>query len=194
MYIVRRLVFGNRASPRCWCAVSGLLCWIATRKLDIHGLHVYMDDFFGWDFADNLIQYRGMRRPRKQVQLLLFWEAIRCPFSDVKQQHGEVLKIIGFWIDANFGSISLSPHSVDDLIEKITSFLSHRQHALRDWQRLAGHINWLFNVLPWGRPALTEFYRKISGKRHQFAMIPLNRTIVEDLSWLRAIIPKSIGI
>jgi hypothetical protein len=34
MYIVRRLVFGNRASPRCWCAVSGLLCWIATRKLD----------------------------------------------------------------------------------------------------------------------------------------------------------------
>ncbi|KIL54302.1 hypothetical protein M378DRAFT_92832, partial [Amanita muscaria Koide BX008] len=90
-----------------------------------------------------------------QVQLLLFWEAIRCPFSDVKQQHGEVLKIIGFWIDANSGSISLSPCSVDDLIEKITSFLSHRQHALRDWQRLAGHINWLFNVLPWGRPALT---------------------------------------
>ena len=63
MYIVRRLVFGNRASPRCWCAVSGLLCWIATQKLDIRGLHVYMDDFFGWDFADNLIQYRGTQRP-----------------------------------------------------------------------------------------------------------------------------------
>ena len=47
MYIVRHLVFGNRASPRCWCAVSGLLCWIATQKLDIRGLHVYMDDFFG---------------------------------------------------------------------------------------------------------------------------------------------------
>jgi hypothetical protein len=120
---------------------------------------------------------------------LLFWEAIRCPFSDAKQQHGEVLKIIGFWIDVNSGSISLSPRSINDLINKINSFLSHRHHALRDWQRLAGHINWLFNVLPWGRPALTEFYHKISGKRHQYAMIPLNRTIIEDLSWLRTIIP-----
>lgn len=117
MYIVRRLVFGNRASPHCWCAISGLLCWIATRKLDICGLHVYMDNFFGWDFADNLIQYRGMRCPRKQVQLLFFWEAICCPFSDVKQQHGKVLKIISFRIDANSGSISLSPCSIDDLIE-----------------------------------------------------------------------------
>jgi len=153
-----------------------------------------MDDFFGWDFTDNLVYFREERRPRKQVQLLLFWEAIRCPFSDIKQQHGEVLKIIGFWIDANLGSISLSPRSIDDLIDKINSFLSHRQHALRDWQRLAGHINWLFNVLPWGRPALTEFYRKISGKRHQYAMIPLNRTVIEDLSWLRAIIPESTGI
>jgi len=29
LHIVRRLVFGNRASPRIWCAVSGLLCWIS---------------------------------------------------------------------------------------------------------------------------------------------------------------------
>ena len=27
-YIVRRLVFGNRTSPRCWCALSALICWI----------------------------------------------------------------------------------------------------------------------------------------------------------------------
>jgi hypothetical protein len=47
LYIVRRFVFGNRASPRIWCAVSGLLCWIAVRKLNIVDLHVYMDDFFG---------------------------------------------------------------------------------------------------------------------------------------------------
>jgi hypothetical protein len=59
LYIVRRLVFGNRASPHCWCAVSGLMCWVASRKLNIEGLHIYMDDFFGWDFADELLLYRG---------------------------------------------------------------------------------------------------------------------------------------
>lgn len=47
--IVHRLVFGNRALPRCWCAVAGLMCWIAITKLDIIRLHDFMDDFFSWD-------------------------------------------------------------------------------------------------------------------------------------------------
>ncbi|KAF8218766.1 hypothetical protein L208DRAFT_1469623 [Tricholoma matsutake] len=64
LYIVRCLVFGNHASPCCWCAVSGLLCWLGIRKFGIEGLHVYMDDFFGWDYADNLVWYRGRLRPR----------------------------------------------------------------------------------------------------------------------------------
>jgi hypothetical protein len=63
LFIVRWLVFGNRASPRCWCAVSGLLCWLGVRKLGILGLHVYMDDFFGWDYADNLVWFRGKLHP-----------------------------------------------------------------------------------------------------------------------------------
>jgi hypothetical protein len=71
LHIVRHLIFGNWASPRCWCAVLGLMCWIATKKLKIVGLHVYMDDFFGWDFADNLILYHGKWRPAQQVQLLI---------------------------------------------------------------------------------------------------------------------------
>ena len=61
-YIVCRLVFGNRASPCCWCAVSALICWIGEQKLDIRGLHVYMDDFFGWDFAMDLVLFRGEKR------------------------------------------------------------------------------------------------------------------------------------
>ena len=40
LYIVCRFVFWNCASPCIWCAVSGLLCWIAVCKLDIVGLHV----------------------------------------------------------------------------------------------------------------------------------------------------------
>ncbi|KAF8236731.1 hypothetical protein L208DRAFT_1250632 [Tricholoma matsutake] len=196
LYIVQCLVFGNHASPHCWCAVSGLLCWIAVRKLDIHGLHVYMDNFFGWDFADNLIWYRGKRRPRCQVQLLIFWESILCPFDNCKQEHGDVLKIIGFWVDANRGAISLSPQSITDIVQKIEIFLTSPNCSpiLRDWQQLAGHLNWLLNVLPWGRPALMELYRKMSGKTHSYAAIPINSTIIADLSWLKSIIPRSIGI
>jgi hypothetical protein len=196
LYIVRRLVFGNRASPRSWCAVSSLLCWLGIRKLDIHGLHVYMDDFFGWDFADNLILFRGLLRPKRQVQLLLLWESVACPFENRKQEHGEVLKIIGFWVDANQGSISLSPDSVTGIITKINHFLNtpDRSPPLRAWQHLAGHLNWLLNVLPWGRPALSELYRKISGKSHLYSGIPINAAVIADLSWLKTIIPRAIGI
>jgi hypothetical protein len=196
LFIVRRLVFGNRASPRCWCAVSGLLCWLGTRKLDIVGLHVYMDDFFGWDFANNLVWYRGRLRPRRQVQLLLLWESISCPFEDRKQDHGEALKIIGFWVDINAGSISLHPDSISDIVAKIDKFLTTpgRAPALRPWQRLAGHLNWMLNVLPWGRPALTEVYRKISGKNWSHCGIPINAAVIADLSWLKSIIPQAIGV
>lgn len=75
-YIVRRLVFGNRASPRCWCAVSALIFWIGDRKLNIVGLHVYMDDYFCWDLASNMVYFHGRLCPKRQVLLLLFWESI----------------------------------------------------------------------------------------------------------------------
>jgi hypothetical protein len=122
-YIVRRLVFGNRASPRIWCSVSGLLCWIAIKKLEIDRTHVYMDDFFGWDFADNLTLFHGQLRPRRQVLLLVLWDHVLCPYENRKQSHGACLKIIGFWVDANRGLISLSPESVDDIMQQLQEFL-----------------------------------------------------------------------
>jgi hypothetical protein len=155
-----------------------------------------MDDFFGWDHASNLIFFRGQWRPKRQVQLLIFWDHIQCPFDDLKQEHGSPLKIIGFWVDINRGTISLSPDSIDEIISKIDSFLSSpsRQQPLREWQRLAGHLNWLLNVLPWGRPALSELYRKISGKTKPSEKIFLNATVHSDLQWLADTIPKAIGV
>jgi hypothetical protein len=142
-----------------------------------------MDDFFGWDFADDMVFYRGKLRPKHQVQLLLFWEAISCPFEDKKQEHGAELKVIGFWVDINRGSISLPPSSIADITEKINVFLTKsRNPALREWQRLGGHLNWLLNVMPWGRPALTELYRKMRGKTHSYRGIFINAEVKSDLA------------
>ncbi|KAJ7706808.1 hypothetical protein B0H17DRAFT_852873, partial [Mycena rosella] len=173
-----------------------LLCWIAIRKLRIIGLFVYMDDFFGWDFLDDLVFYRGKRRPRCQVLLLTLWEFVGCPSEDRKQEHGVTLKIIGFYVDATLGSISLTPESVADILVKIQAFISDvkRQPPLRDWQKLAGHLNWLLNVLPWARPALTERYRKTRGKSHANARIFLNREVIQDLTWLSSVIPEAVGV
>jgi hypothetical protein len=195
-YCVRRLVFGNRASPHIWCAVSGLICWIATKRLEITDLHVYMDDFFGWDFADSLIRFRGALRPRRQVQLLLLWEAISCPFDDEKQLSGQLLKIIGFHLDVDAGTISLDPQSIGSIVSQINYFLNYpgRRVALRNWLRIAGSVNWLLNVLPWGKPALSEVYRKISGKSHMDSGVFINAEVRESLTWLKNVIPNAIGV
>ncbi|KAF8234065.1 hypothetical protein L208DRAFT_1552682, partial [Tricholoma matsutake] len=196
LFIVRCLVFGNRASPCCWCAVSGLLCWLGIQKLGITGLHVYMDDFFGWDYTDNLVWYRGKHHPCRQVQFLLLWEVISCPFEDRKQEHGEALKIIGFWVDVNAGSISLPSTSISNIVTKIDLFLATPgcSPALRAWQHLGGHLNWMLNMLPWGQPALMEMYHKISGKSWSHCGTPINATMIADLTWLKNVILLSVGI
>jgi hypothetical protein len=130
------------------------------------------------------------------VQLLLLWESIACPFEDRKQDHGKALRIIGFWVDINAGSISLSPSTVSDIITKIDLFLATPGHSpsLRMWQRLAGHLNWMLNVLPWGWPALLEMYHKVSGKSWTHRRIPINAAVIVDLMWLKDVIPAAIGI
>ncbi|KAH9919584.1 uncharacterized protein B0H18DRAFT_836936, partial [Fomitopsis serialis] len=174
----------------------GLLCWIAIRKLGIVGLFVYMDDFFGWDYEGHTVVYKGHTFTRKQAQLLVLWDAISCPWEARKQQFAGQLTIIGFHINANLGTISLPPSAIAKALEDIDRFLAHpkRQPALRDWQRLAGRLNWLLNVLPWGRPALTELYRKMSGKTQSFRAIYLNRDVISDLTWFKQTIPRSIGV
>ena len=82
-----------------------------------------MDDFFGWSLANDLVSFHGRPRPCRQVQLLSLWEDISCPFEDKKQDHGDVLKIIGFFVDINRGTITLSPDTITDIISKIHSFL-----------------------------------------------------------------------
>ncbi|KAJ4490947.1 hypothetical protein J3R30DRAFT_3679165 [Lentinula aciculospora] len=81
-HIIHQLIFGGQPIPQ--------IC-----------LHVYMDDFFGWDFLNNLVFFRGCLHPKQQVQLLLFWDYIGCPYKDAKQDDGICLKIIGFFIDIN---------------------------------------------------------------------------------------------
>ena len=63
LHIVHRLVFGNRASPHCWCAVAGLICWIGIHKYSIKGLYVIWTTSLGGIlltiflyFMDNFVQ------------------------------------------------------------------------------------------------------------------------------------------
>ena len=193
---IHRLVFGNRASPRCWCSVSGLMCWIGVKKLNIADLHVFMDDNFSWASKSDFILYKGIFRPRPQAQLLMFWDDIRCPWRERKQEFGSELKIIGFYVDINRGTLTLTDDAISDILSTVQVFLAMpgRRPSLREWLRVGGHLNWVFNVLPLGHPALGEFYHKVAGKSVMNAGISLNSDIVRNLQWLIDVIPRAIGV
>ena len=194
--LIHCLVFGNRASPRCWCSVSGLMCWIGIKKFAIKDLHDFMDDFFSWALASDLILYKGISRPRSQTRLLMFWDEIGCPWKEKKQEFGKELKIIGFYVDINRGTLTLTDETISIVLDAVRTFLATpgRRPSLREWLRIGGHLNWVFNVLPLGRPALGEFYRKIAGKNHMNAGVALNADVVRNLEWLVEVIPKAIGV
>ena len=160
----------------------------------IVGLFVYMDDFYGWDYRDNMVFYYGWWWFGQPVKLLWFWEDILCPFDNEKQKHSQQLKIISFWVNIKDGSISLPPSSITDIVEKINQFIStpNQKPLLQDWQCLMGHLNWLLNVLPWGHPAPLELYHKISEKSLPSHGIFINAEVKSNLMWLASIIPRLI--
>ena len=151
-HIIHQLVFGNRSSPRCWCAVSGLMCWIGIKKFGIKDLHDFMDNFFLWALGSDLVFYKGVSRPCPQARLLIFWDEIGCPWKEKKQEFGQELKIIGFHVDINRGTLTLTDESITEVVAIVRAFLATpgRRPPLREWLCVGGHLNWVFNVLPLG--------------------------------------------
>jgi len=126
----------------------------------------------------------------------MLWDEIGCPWKDKKQEYGKELKIIGFHVDINRGTLTLTDDDIANVLTTVRAFLATLgcHPSLREWLRIGGHLNWVFNVLPLGRPALGKFYQKVAGKDIMNAGIALNADVIRSLEWLIEVIPKAIGV
>ncbi|KXN93206.1 hypothetical protein AN958_00130, partial [Leucoagaricus sp. SymC.cos] len=68
--------------------------------------------------------------------------------------------------------------------------------ALRIVRRLAGWMNWSFNVYPLLRPSLNNIYAKIrdADRNRPWALVAINLAIQRDLDWARAHIETLPGV
>jgi hypothetical protein len=75
-----------------------------------------------------------------------------------------------------------------DLIDFLEAFLHGslrgRRHELREFQRLAGWVNWSLNVFPLLKPGLSNCYAKVAGKEKPKAQLYVGKRMCEDLAWL----------
>ena len=157
-------------------------------KFGINGLLHYVDDAFNVTFDNKLSFYEPYKHwlPQDQACFLKLLDHIGIPHDDAKQVYGDHLEIIGFMVDANDLSISLSTESKQKLINALHDFVlntpeNKHQQTLCSWLRMLGYANWALNVFPLLKPALNSSYDKIAGKTIMSQSIYINKQVRNDL-------------
>ncbi|KAF9455247.1 hypothetical protein BDZ94DRAFT_1136979, partial [Collybia nuda] len=175
-----------------------LVLWIAKHVKGIEDLFAYADDCFSIEVHQRVMWYPPFQRklPRKQAQLLFLFDELGIPHEERKQISGSILKVIGFNVDTNLMTFSMTAESKSKLLAFIREFLSKWCAPLKDFQRLAGWVNWALNVFPLLRPSLCNVYQKFSEKSDisPHTLLTLNNAIRADLKWLTSHVERSDGI
>jgi hypothetical protein len=130
-------------------AFMGLVTWIALYVFSIEHLKDYVDDAFSFERADHFLYYPPYRTtyPAKQARLLQLWDELGIPHDQAKQEFGSVLRIIGLEVDPNAMTVTMDIDARNELIQLISNFaITGKKRTLKEFQRIAGHVNWAFNV------------------------------------------------
>ena len=161
-----------------------------------------MDNLFGINKEGSLTWYHKYRQrmPANQVKLLSLWDKLSIPHKMHKQLFREKLTIIGIKVNANSLMLTLPKKSLEELLgelDKFTTWSKTKQGTswtLRCWQKMAGWLNWSFNVFPHLRLALNTFYPKIAGKEQALMKIWVNNEVQQDLNWAMGHMRESLRI
>ncbi|KAF9031320.1 hypothetical protein BJ165DRAFT_1358366 [Panaeolus papilionaceus] len=203
LYHVNRCnVFGGRSSQALFIAFISSVTWIAKYKKGIEYICAYSDDHYGVCREDDVEYYPPYDRwmPSPQVQLLLLWDELGIPHKSEKQVSGNPLIIIGIKVDVNNLILTLDEDSIREIIRELDRWIDKKGtpakngQTLRQWQKLAGWLNWSFNVFPLLRPCLSNVYDKMAGKTSLFKRFRPNNAIRSDLSWASHHLSHASGI
>jgi hypothetical protein len=188
-------VFGGSGSGPIFISVNALVSWIAEHEREVEDL-VYVDDSFGLEVAGCVSFYApyGLELPSQQTRLLKLWDEIGVPHKQKKQVNGTQLAILGIIVNTEELTFTLPLEAKERLANELSIWCQKGvRKRVKEWQQLAGWVNWSLNVYPLLRPALNNIYDKIRGKE-QDARVWANGAIKEDLSWAKDRVDASSGV
>jgi hypothetical protein len=186
---------GSGPSGPIYISVNSLVAWVAENERSIESL-TYVDDSFGIEEISNKKLYApyGDEFPSQQTRLLELWDEIGIPHKQKKQVFGSKLTILGIYVDMDLLTFTLPQESKDRLSAELAEWSQKGvRKKIKQWQQLAGWVNWALNVYPLLRPALNNVYAKIGGK-DQEARVWANNAIREDLMWAKLKVDSSDGV
>ncbi|KAJ7067286.1 hypothetical protein C8F01DRAFT_1208405 [Mycena amicta] len=179
-YVDRCNNFGNRGAAHIWTVFMALV--------------VYMDDNFGASLAEKVEYYApyGDILPADQAATLNLWDELGIPHDYPKQVSGRKLTVIGFEVDTIAMTFTMVDSKHIKLLAGVEEFIrvppGGRRHSLREFQHLAGWMNWALNVYPLLAPALSNIYDKMREKSL------LTAGVIHDLTWFSDHLRRSDGI
>jgi len=102
--------------------------------------------------------------------------------------------VLGIEVNANKLLFMLPKESKEQLERELEEWCQKGiRKRVKEWQQLAGWINWSFNVFPLLQLALNNIYSNLRGKA-QDAKVWANMAMKEDLLWARERMKQSDGI
>ena len=146
-----------------------LVAWIADEERMIEDL-IYVDDSFGVEEEKKMVKYEPYEAyyPLQQARLLELWDELGIPHKKKKQVYGETLTVLGIDVDVNNLSFTLPQEARARLVDELERWSQKGvRKKVKEWQQIAGWINWALNVYPLLRPALNNIYMKIHGKEQE---------------------------
>ena len=173
-------------------AFNALVTWIAKNERGIDDLASYCDDSFGVELMSDFTYYEPYRNsyPASQTALLELWDELGILHKERKQVFGPKLTIIGIDIDADKLVLSLPSKNRKELLDHLKEFARTPEkkgvkYSLKDFQRLTGWFNWVLNIYPLLRPALSNMYAKMANAKPDKPLTKLyvNNCIRSDLLW-----------
>jgi hypothetical protein len=176
-----------------------LVLWIARHVKHILDLFVYIDDTFSYDYTSSLLFYPpyGCSFPAKQTRLLLLWDELGIPHERKKQEFGHTLRIIGFQVNVTTMVISMDLEDRKRLSHALREFCHNGvplRRSLREFQRMAGWLNWALNIAPMLRPALARLYDNMRGKVNPHRRLWLSKCVIRNLLWFEQRFMSSTGV
>ena len=82
-------------------------------------------------------------------------------------------------------TVTMDVDARNELTQLINGFaIASRKRTFKEFQHIASHVNWAFNVFPLLKPGLSVVYSKMAGKNRDLATIRVNTLIVYELSWV----------
>ena len=157
---------------------------------------MYVDDSFGVEEEGVVAKYEPYNKvyPLQQTRLLELWDELGIPHKQKKQVYGCQLTVLGIEMDIGDLTFTSPLEAKEHLLRELTEWCEKGvRRKVKEWQQLAGWINWVLNVYPLIHLALNNIYAKIKGKEQE-ARVWVDSAIREDLTWEKGKVDQLSGV